>query len=81
VKRHIKPHLVEYSVAWSRVRGRFDVFRGDERTSSFSCQQAVAIGLAIREARQEAVLTGEKIIVTSTRNGKQITEWDGVTPS
>jgi hypothetical protein len=39
-----------------------------------------AIGLAIREAHPEALLTGKKTIVTSMRNGKRIVEWDGITP-
>lgn len=80
VKNHIKPHEIEYRVMWDQSRGRFDVFRGDDRTSSFSRQQGTAIGLAVREAQQEALQSGKKIIVTSMRNGKRIVEWDGITP-
>lgn len=80
MKSHIKPHAVEYRVAWNQSRGRFDILRGVERTPSFSRQQATAIGLAIREAQHEAAETGQKIIVTSMRNGKRVMEWDGITP-
>ena len=78
--RHTKPHAVEYRVAWDQERGRFEIFRGKERTPSFSRQQGTAIGLAIRDAQREASESGEKIIVTSMRNGKRIMEWDGITP-
>jgi hypothetical protein len=67
-------------VAWDQERGRFEIFRGKERTASFSRQQGIAVGLAIREARREAAESGKKIIVTSMRNGKRIMEWDGITP-
>ncbi len=77
--KHTKPHAVEYRVEWSQTRARFDILRGAERTASFSRQQAAAVGQAIREARREAAETGLKIIVTSLRNGKRITEWDGIT--
>ena len=80
LKRKIKAHAVEYRVAWDQERSRFDIFRGADRTPSFSRQQATAIGLAIREAQQEAILTGKKIIVTSMRNGRRIMEWNGITP-
>ena len=76
--KHTKPHAVEYRVEWSQDRGRFDIFRGSERVPSFSRQQGAAVGLAVREAMQEAMLTGQKIIVTSMRNGKRIMEWDGI---
>jgi hypothetical protein len=79
VKKHIKPHAVEYRVAWDQERGRFDIFRDRERTASFSRQQATAIGLAIREAQREGAESGDKIIVTSMHNGKRIVEWDGLT--
>ena len=78
--RHTKPHAVEYRVAWDQERGRFDIFRGAERTASFSRQQGTAIGLALRDAQREAAETGQKIIVTSMRNGKRVMEWDGITP-
>jgi hypothetical protein len=80
LKNHIKPHHVEFRVVWDQGRARFDIFRGYDRTASFSSQQATAIGLAVREAQQEAKQTGKKIIVTSVRNGKRIMEWDGITP-
>lgn len=67
---------VEYRVEWSQAHSRFDVFRNADRTASFSRQQAMAISLAVREAQQEAAQTGEKIIVTSMRNGRRIMEWD-----
>jgi hypothetical protein len=79
VKSHVKPHAIEYRVVWDQERRRFDILRGEDRTASFSGQQGTAIGLAIREAQQEALLTGQKIIVTSMRNGKRIMEWDGIT--
>jgi hypothetical protein len=69
---------VEYRVQWSQVRGRFDIFRGADLTQSFSRQQATAIGLALRSAEAEAAQTGQRIIVTSMRNGKRIVEWDGL---
>jgi hypothetical protein len=78
--KHTKPHAVEYRVAWNQERGRFDILRAEERTASFSRQQGTAVGLAIREAQREASKSGEKIIVTSMRNGKRIMEWDGITP-
>lgn len=67
---------VEYRVEWSQARGRFDIFRNADRMPSFSPQQATAIGLAVQGAKQEATQTGEKIIVTSMRNGKRIVEWE-----
>jgi hypothetical protein len=79
VKKHIKPHAVEYRVAWDQERGRFDIFRDRERTASFSRQQGTAVGLVIREAQREMSETGQKIIVTSMRSGKCIVEWDGST--
>jgi hypothetical protein len=75
----LKPTAIEYHVAWNQERGRFDVYRGSDRTTSFSRQQGTAVGLAIREAQREATETDEKIIVTSMRNGKRIMEWDGIT--
>jgi len=69
-------HAVEYRVAWSQPRGRFEIFRNADLTPSFSPQQATAIGLAIRYAKLEAAETGQKIIVTSMRNGRCIMEWD-----
>jgi hypothetical protein len=74
-----KAHAIEYRVKCNQERGRFDVYRGEERTASFSHQQATATGIAIRAAQQEARETGEKIIVSSMRNGKQIQEWDSAT--
>ena len=80
LKDRRKPHAVEYRVAWDQERGRFDIFRGSERTASFSRQQGTAIGLALRDAQREAAESGKKIIVTSMRNGKRVVEWDGITP-
>jgi len=68
--------VVEYRVAWSQARSRFDIFRGADRTPSFSPQQSIAIGLAIRDAKLEAAETGQKVIVTSMRNDKRVMEWD-----
>jgi hypothetical protein len=73
-----KPFTVEYRVAWDQERGHFAIFRGTERTPSFSHQQGTAVGLAIREAQQETILGGKYIIVTSMRNGKRIVEWDRI---
>ena len=75
--RNSSLHAVEYRIAWGQERRRFDIFRGEERISSFSHQQSTAIGLAIQEAKREAAETGQKIIVTSMREGKRIMEWDG----
>lgn len=71
-------HAVEYSVVWDRTSGRFNVYRDRDPTPCFSPQKGVAVGLAIREAHREATKTGEKIIVTSMRNGQRIVEWDGI---
>lgn len=79
-KLRIKPHAAEYRVLWNQARGRFDVYREKERIPSFSRQQGPAVGLAIREAKREALLNGHKIIVTSIRNGKRTIEWDGEIP-
>jgi hypothetical protein len=67
----------EFRVAWNQERSRFDVYRDTERTAAFSSQRGTAVGLAIREAKQEALLTGKKIRVTSTNYGKRVVEWDG----
>jgi hypothetical protein len=77
LKNHIKAHKVEYRVRWNKERARFDVFRGDVRTALFSHQRGTAVGIAIREAQQEAIASGDKIIVTSTLNGKLVMEWCG----
>jgi hypothetical protein len=77
LKNRSTPHAVEYRVAWSQERGRFDVFRGDERTHAFSRQQGMAVGLALQAAQREMTETKQKIIVSSIRNSKRIVEWDG----
>ena len=68
----------EFSVVWNQDRTRFDIRRDGMLTSAYSSQQRVAIGLALQAAKQEANESGEKIIVTSLRNGMRIIEWDGV---
>jgi hypothetical protein len=68
----------EFSVIWNRERSRFDVYRDARRTPSFSYQRGTAVGIAIREAQQEAMLTGQKIIVTSTNIGKRVIEWSSL---
>ena len=80
MKNHIKPHKIEYRVTWNLDRARFDIYRDKIRTTSFSYQRGAAVGLAIRQAQKEAMLSGDKIIVTSTLNGKRKMEWDGITP-
>jgi hypothetical protein len=67
---------VEYCVAWSQARGRFNIFRNGDRTSYFSGRQAVAIGLAVQDAKREAARTGQMIVVTSMRNDRRIMEWN-----
>lgn len=79
-KRSLATGDHEFSVVWSQDRSRFDILRDGKRTPSFSSQQGTAIGLALKEARREAAGSGKKIIVTSIRNGKRNTEWDGITP-
>ena len=74
-----QPYAVEFRVAWDQERGHFAIFRGTERTASFSLQQGTAVGLAILEAQQETILGGTNIIVTSRRNGKRVVEWDRFT--
>lgn len=71
-------HDHEYSVTWDQGCARFDILRDGERTPAFATDKSTAIGLALREARQEGLLTGKTIIVTSIRNGTRIVEWDGL---
>lgn len=78
--RH-KSHALEYRVAWTQERRRFDVFRGAVLTASFSTGHRIAVGLALLEAKREAAHTGQKVIVTSMRDGRRIVEWDGITPA
>jgi hypothetical protein len=67
----------EFSVVWSQERTRFEICRDGERTAAFSRNQSTAIGFALREAQQEALLNGDAIIVSSMRDGRRIVEWDG----
>jgi hypothetical protein len=67
----------EFGVVWSQDHARFNVCRDGVPTSGHATGRGVAIGLAIREARQEMLLTGDFIVVTSTLEGKKILEWDG----
>lgn len=67
----------EFSVVWSQERARFDVCRDGVRSGAFARDRSTAIGIAIREARQEALLTGFKIVVSSMLDGKRVVEWDG----
>ena len=74
LERSARDH--EFRVAWNQERSRFDIYRDSERTSAFSYQRSTAVGLAIREARQEVLETGKKIIVISMNDGRRIVEWD-----
>jgi hypothetical protein len=71
-------HDHEYSVTWDQGGARFDILRDGKRTAAFATDKSTAIGLALREARQEALPIGGTIIVTSIRNGTRIVEWDGL---
>ena len=69
-----KPIDVAYQVTWNAERRTFDVFRGGELTGGFARDRATAIGLAIRDAEQDA-RQGLKVVVYSRLDGRQNTEW------
>lgn len=69
----------QFSVVWNQERRRFDIFRDAMRTASFARDRSTAVGIAIREAQQEARLTGKTLAVSSVRDGKRIVEWEGGT--
>ena len=66
----------EFSVVWDQERARFDIYRDRARIAAFARDRSTAIGLATREAKLEVERTGRVVIVTSTRDGQRIVEWD-----
>ena len=71
----------EFQVLWNQARARFDVWRDGVPTSAHAPGRSAALSFAIREARQETILTGRFIIVSSRLDGRRKVEWDGLAVS
>lgn len=65
----------EISVVWGHDRARFQILRDGKGTGAFATARSAAIGIAIREARQEALLAGLEVIVSSSLDGRRVVEW------
>ena len=64
----------EYFVLWNTERRSFDIDCDGRSTSQFAYDKSTAIGIAIREAQNDARL-GLRAVVKSINNGAVRVEW------
>jgi len=67
---------MEFSVRWTERGGHFEVCRNGITMPAHAPDRKSAINLAIREAKQEAILTRRRTSVTSVLNERKVIEWD-----
>ena len=65
---------IAYQVLWNERQRAFDIQRAGVATGNSSKDKGTAIGMAIRNAQDDAK-EGRKVVVYSRRDGKQNVEW------
>jgi hypothetical protein len=70
-----KSHDHEYHVVWNPTRRSWDVERDGGRSGQFAYDRDTAIGLAVREARNEASQGLDVVVCVQQKDGTFHLEW------